>query len=237
MRMRRTLLIWAGVTYPQNMASEILAEVRTVVMGRASIVDGIVPPLVFGIGNATIGTSWAAALAVLSALMIVAGRLAMGRSLKFALTGLAGVVIAATAATWWGPDGFFIPTIAGGAATTLAILISITIRRPFVAWTSWLARDWPIGWYWHPQVRPAYTRVSWIWLAFFALKTTGQWLTIDATGWAVAFRTVAGWPALLALLILSYTLGRRFLRSLAGPSVAEFESGAPAPWEGQQAGF
>jgi hypothetical protein len=219
------------------MASEILAEVRTVVLGRASIIDGIVPPLVFGIGNATIGTSSAAALAILSALMIVAGRLAKGRSLKFALTGLAGVVIAAAAATWWGPEGFFIPSIVSGAATTLSILISIAIRRPFVAWTSWLARDWPINWYWHPQVRPAYTRISWIWLAFFALKTTGQWLTLDATGWATVFRTVAGWPALLALLIVSYTVGRRFLLALEGPSVAEFESGVPAPWGGQQTGF
>lgn len=219
------------------MPSEILAEVRSVVLGRASIVDGIVPPLVFGIGNATIGPSPAAALAILSALTIVALRMRSGRSLKYALTGLTGVVIAAAAATHWGPEGFFIPSIAGGAATTMLILISIAFRRPFVAWTSWLAREWPLEWYWHPQVRPAYTRVSWIWLVFFALKTTGQWLTIDTTGWATVYRVVAGWPALLALLIVSYLLGRRFLLTLNGPSVAEFESGAQSPWAGQQTGF
>jgi len=27
------------------------------------------------------------------------------------------------------------------------ILISIIAKRPFVAFTSWLARDWALGWY------------------------------------------------------------------------------------------
>ena len=120
---------------------------------------------------------------------------------------------------------------------TLLILLSIIIRRPFVALTSWLARDWPLDWYWHPRVRPAYTRISWIWLGFFATRTVGQWLTLEDTGWAAVYRVAAGWPALLVLLIVSYILGRRFLVAMAGPSIAEFESDEPPPWRGQEAGF
>jgi hypothetical protein len=219
------------------MGSEVLSELRAVVLGRASIVDGIVPPLVFGIGNALVSTKVAAVLAVGSALMIIAVRLQKGRSLKFALAGLFGVIAAAVSAIWLGPEGFFIPSIISGAGTTLLILISLIVNRPFVAFTSWLARDWPLDWYWHPQVRPAYTRISWIWLVFFATRTVGQWLTLEDAGWATAYRLAAGWPALLVLLIVTYTLGRRFLLVLAGPSVAEFVDDQPPPWRGQATGF
>lgn len=219
------------------MASEVFSELQAVVLGRASIVDGIVPPLVFGIANALINTETAAILAVTSALMIIAVRLQKGRSLKFALAGLFGVLAAAVSAIWLGPDGFFIPSIVSGVGATLLILVSIIVKRPFVAFTSWLARDWPLDWYWHPQVRPAYTRISWIWLVFFATRTVGQWLTLGDAGWATAYRVAAGWPALLVLLIVSFTLGRRFLLVLAGPSVVEFVDDLPPPWHGQGTGF
>jgi urea transporter len=137
------------------MASEVLSELRAVVLGRASIVDGIIPPLVFGIGNALVNTEVAAILAVSSALMTIAVRLQKGRSLKFALAGLFGVVVAAAFAIWLGPERFFIPSIISGVAMMLLILISIIAKRPFVAFTSWLARDWALDWCWHPQVRPA----------------------------------------------------------------------------------
>jgi len=129
------------------MASGVLSGLRAVVLGRASIVDGIIPPLVFGIGNALVNTEVAAILAVSSALMTIAVRLQKGRSLKFALAGLFGVVVAAASAIWLGPERFFIPSVISGVGTTLLILISIIAKRPFVAFTSWLARDWALGWY------------------------------------------------------------------------------------------
>ncbi len=130
-----------------DMASGVLSGLRAVVLGRASIVDGIIPPLVFGNGNALVNTEASAILAVSSALMIIAVRPEKGRSLKFALAGLFGVVVAATTTIWLGPQGFFIPSIISGVGTKLLILISIIAKRPFVAFTSWLARDWALGWY------------------------------------------------------------------------------------------
>lgn len=219
------------------MPSEIAAELRTVVFGRASIIDGVFPPLVFGVISALAGVTPAAIAALAIAIVIVLARLIRGNPLKFALAGLAGTLIATGAALLQGPEGFFLPAVVSGAATAAVIVVSIAARRPFVAWTSWLARNWPIDWYWHPRVRPAYTRASWWWAAFFALRALGQWLTLDSTGWATAFRVVAGWPALIGLLIVTYLAGRRRLVALGGPSVEEYSNGQPEPWVGQQSGF
>ncbi|MDF1594778.1 MAG: DUF3159 domain-containing protein [Acidimicrobiia bacterium] len=219
------------------MPSELTSELRTVVFGRASILDGIVPPIIFGVVNALTGVRMAALAALTTSILIVLARLLRGRSVKFALAGFVGVLIASLASIWKGPDGFFLPSIISGAATAVLIVISIIARRPFVAWTSWLARDWPIDWYWHPQVRPAYTTVSWMWAAFFATRSVGQWLTLENTGTATTFRVVAGWPALLVLLVATYIWGRRLLTRLAGPSVEEFAAAAPQPWTGQKSGF
>ncbi len=149
------------------MSSGVIQELRTVVFGRASIADGILPPVVFAVADATAGTVTAAVLAVVTGLAIVTVRLRSGRPVKFALAGLGGVTVAAVAALGLGPGGFFLPSVVSGAGLTMLIIISIGLGRPFVAWTSWLARSWPLAWYWHPRVRPAYTFVSWIWAGFF----------------------------------------------------------------------
>ncbi len=219
------------------MSSGVIQELRTVVFGRASIADGILPPVVFAVADATAGTVTAAVLAVVTGLAIVTVRLRSGRPVKFALAGLGGVTVAAVAALGLGPGGFFLPSVVSGAGLTMLIIISIGLGRPFVAWTSWLARSWPLAWYWHPRVRPAYTFVSWIWAAFFGLRTVGQWLTLESTSTAALYRVTTGWPALLLLLVATYVIGRRRLERLGGPSIDEFREGTPEPWAGQQTGF
>ncbi|HEU4895863.1 MAG TPA: DUF3159 domain-containing protein [Acidimicrobiia bacterium] len=220
--------------------SEIRAELRQVLFGRVALVDGIAPPLVFVAVNAIWGVFPAAFAGVVSAIAITLWRLSMGRPLRFALAGLAGVGVATALALRSGDaEDFFLPGIATGTLTSLVILGSILVRRPFVAWTSWLTRGWPLEWYWHPQVRPAYTLTSWIWLGYFVARTFLQWQLYsagDTEGLAVA-RVLLGWPGLLLLLIATYVLGRRRLDALAGPSVAEFESGQERPWAGQRSGF
>lgn len=219
------------------MLPEIASELRTVLLGRASIADGVLPPIVFGLVNAFAGPVPAAGAAVATAITIVITRLRRGNSVKFALAGLGGVAIAATAALVQGPEGFFLPSIVSAGGTAVLIVASIVARRPFVAWTSWIARDWPLSWYWHPRVRPAYTQASWIWAAFFTVRALGQWATLDDIGSATAFRVIAGWPSLIVLLVVTYSVGRRRLVRLAGPSVDEYVSREPEPWKGQQSGF
>jgi hypothetical protein len=108
-----------------------------------------------------------------------------------------------------------------------------------VAWTSYLTRRWPLGWYWHPQVRPAYSEVTLAWAFFFGVRTFLQYLLFEqgagqTLGWV---QLLTGWPAILILLLLSYLYGLWRLKNLNGPSVEEFQAGEPPPWDGQQRGF
>lgn len=210
------------------------------VAGRGGLADGVIPPLVFVVANAVWSVQVAAAAGVGSAVVIVGARLATGARLRFAVSGLAGTALAAGLAAGSGSaNTFFLPGILSGAATAVLLLVSIVVRRPAVAFTSRLARGWPLDWYWHPRVRPAYTAVSWLWAGFFGVRAAFQFSLFQAgaTEALAATRVALGWPAILALLVATYVLGRRRLARLGGPSVAEFESGDPPPWTGQERGF
>ncbi|HUF16220.1 MAG TPA: DUF3159 domain-containing protein [Acidimicrobiia bacterium] len=220
--------------------SEIREELSELVSGRVAVADGMVPPLVFVIAHEVWGVLAAAFLGVGSAVGITLWRIYRGKPVRFAVAGLGGVVVAAMLALRSGSaDDFFVPGILSGGLTSLVIVVSIAVGRPFVAWTSWLARGWPVAWYWHPRVRPAYTRASWIWLLYFAGRTLLQWRLYEAgsTELLAGARLILGWPTLLVLLVVTYVLGRRWLTGLGGPSVAEFEGGDPPPWASQSRGF
>lgn len=225
---------------PRSLSEEILSEVNQLFTGRVNIADGVVPPLAFVAVDALFGLASAAAVGLSAAVAIVVWRLMRGKPLRFAIAGLGGTLLAVAVATRSGSSaGFFLPGLISGTVTTGAIVLSNLVRRPFVAWTSWLMRGWPIEWYWHPRVMPAYLRASWIWAVFFAVRTGTQWwlFSQDATTALGVARVITGWPALLVLLVATYVLGRRWLRDLAGPSVREFEADEPPPWEGQPTGF
>ncbi len=221
-------------------AAEVREELRELVSGRVGIADGVAPPLLFVTANAIWGLTPAAIVGIGSALAITAWRLLGGRPLRFAIAGLFGTALAVVLALRSGSaEDYFLPGIISGGLTTAVIIASIAARRPFVAWTSWLTRGWPLDWYWHDQVRPAYSRASWMWAGFFGLRTAVQWLLFvseETVALGIA-RVLMGWPMLLALLIATYVLGRRWLVDLDGPSVAEFESDAAPPWNGQERGF
>jgi hypothetical protein len=118
-------------------------------------------------------------------------------------------------------------------------LASVLAGRPLVAWTSYVARRWPLAWYWHPRVRPAYSEVTLMWVAFLTLRLLLQLLLFQeqSVGTLAVIQVVSGWPATIVLLVLSYLYGTWRLRHLRGPSVEEFKAGTEPPWEGQRRGF
>ncbi len=224
----------------QATAAEIRGELRQILSGRVGIADAIIPPLLFVAVNSIWGLIPAALAGLGSSAGIVLLRLAKGRRLRFALAGLFGTLIAVGLALRSGSaDDYFLPGIISGAASALVTVASVFVGRPLVAWTSWLTRGWPLGWYWHPRVRPAYARASWLWAGFFAARALVQWglFAAENTVWLGVARVAMGWPALLVLLIATYVLGRRWLEELDGPSVAEYLSDAQPPWVGQGRGF
>lgn len=220
---------------------EIQDELRALLDGRAGIGDAIIAPLVFVLVNAVAGMPIAAYAGIVGAVIVVVYRLARRSDLQYAFSGLFGTGIAIALALRSGQaQDYFLPGIVTGAGTTVLALLSILVRRPLVAYMSWLTRQWPIEWYWHDQIRPAYTRATWLWVAFFGLRTALQgWLFVSDQTTALGFvRVATGWPGLVLLLAATFIVGRNALVSLRGPSVSDFEAAAPeSEWTGQPHGF
>lgn len=219
---------------------EILEELQSVLAGRGTVLDSLLPPVVFVILNAVLGMQ----VAIWAALGVAAGiaflRLFRRQSLRYALGGAAGVALAVLIAQLLGrAEGFFLPGIITGGLGLILCLVTVVAGRPIVAYTSHLARRWPLDWYWHPQVRPAYSEVTWLWVLVFGLRLLLQvslFQNEEVAGLAVV-QVLTGWPVTIALLIVSYLYGTWRLRRLRGPSVREFETGAQPPWDGQRRGF
>lgn len=220
-------------------ARELLEEIHAVT-GKVGLLDTILPPILFlllnGLAGFTAAMIGALGLSVLMAIL----RLRRGQSLLYALGGMGSVGLAIALALLLGrSEGFFLPGIVNGGLTVALTLVSLLIRKPIVAWTSHLARRWPLDWYWHKHVRPAYTEVTIAWLLFFALRlfwqvSIYQNQDVGKLAWVNA---LTGWPVTIILLIISYLYGTWRLALLRGPSVEEFRNGAPPPWQGQRRGF
>jgi hypothetical protein len=219
---------------------ELLDEFRTVLAGRSNLLDSIIPPILFLLVNAAFGLDVAMWTSLGVAGVITALRLYRRQPLWYAVGGIAGVALALLIARLLGrAEGFFLPNIITGALTVLICLLSVVVGRPAVAWTSYIARRWPLDWYWHPRVRPAYSEVTWLWVVFFGIRLLIQLNLFqgeDASLLAVV-NVLTGWPATIVLLVASYLYGTWRLRSLNGPSVEEFKAGLEPPWEGQRRGF
>lgn len=219
---------------------ELWEEFQAIFAGRGNLVDTIIPPIIFVLLNALASFSAALWGAMGVALLLAAARLIRRQPVRYAVGGLGGVALAVLIAQVVGrAEGFFLPNLLSGAGTIILMLISLIAGRPLVAWTSYLARRWPQGWYWHPRVRPAYSEVTWLWLVVFALRLSLQWAVLQSEEPNLLALTnlIAGWPTTIILLALSYLYGTWRLRKLAGPSVEEFKSGAEPPWTGQRRGF
>lgn len=224
----------------QSKWHELLEEIRTVFTGLNSFFDAILPPIIFLLINGLVGFQ----AAMWSALILSAGiailRIVRKQSLTYALAGVGSVAVAIGLARYLGKsEGFFLPGLISGSMTLLLTILSLVIRRPMVAWTSYIARRWPLDWYWHPQVRPAYSEVTFAWVIFFTARLLLQFALFenqDVNSLALT-NFVTGWPATILLLIFSYLYGTWRLAHLSGPSVEEYRNNVPPPWQSQRRGF
>jgi hypothetical protein len=218
---------------------ELLDEFR-LVLGKGSLLDAVLPPIMFLLVNGVFGFQAAMWASLGPAVLIFALRLRRGQSMLYALAGIGTVGLTIVIVWLLGrSEGYFLPSLVSGGMTLALALVSLLIRRPFVAWTSFLARRWPLDWYWHPRVRPAYSEVTLAWTIFFAVRLLWQVTLFQAQAASqLAFvNFMLGWPALIILLVLSYLYGTWRLGKLNGPSVEEFRTQVPPPWEGQKRGF
>jgi hypothetical protein len=224
----------------QSKWHELLDELRTVFSGRNSFLDAILPPIFFILVNSLVSFQAAMWSALAFSVVIAAVRISRKQSLVYTLAGVGSVAVAIGIAWFLGKsEGFFLPGLVSGSMTLLLTIVSLLIRRPMVAWTSYIARRWPLDWYWHPKVRPAYSEVTFAWAIFFAARLFLQFSLFenkDVNSLAVT-NFITGWPATILLLVFSYLYGTWRLTHLHGPNVDEFRNNSPAPWQGQRRGF
>ncbi len=202
--------------------------------------DAFIAPLVFVIVNALAGTRPAAAAAVAMAVALVLWRIARRQSIRYAVAGVGGTLIASAFAAYTGRgEAYFLPGAVTSAAYAAVFFGTIMWGKPAVAWTSHWTRRFPRDWYWHPRVRPAYTETTVMWGVFFLTRAgfLGRAVANEQVVEAATIRILAGWPAIIALIVVTQIYGRWRLGRLAGPSVDEFEAGVSAPWLGHQGGF
>jgi len=224
-----------------NKLKELQEELKLVLSGRgARLLDSFLPLLIFLLANALFGVNVALGAALVVAGLFAIVRIIKKESLVYALGGFGGVLLAGIFVKLSGSEsGFFLPGLISGAITVVLCTVSVVINRPLVAWTSFIARRWPLDWYWHPKVLPAYNEVTIIWAVTFSARLALEfWLyqqkAVDALG---IIKIILGWPFIVILLIASYLYGLWRLGRLEGPSVVEFKSGSEPPWEGQKRGF
>ena len=222
-------------------SKELFGEFKSVFFGKGiGLLGSILPLLIFLITYPLLGQNSA-----LWGSLIVAGIFGVIQLIKqerwiYSLGGVGSVLLAALFVKLSGSEtAFFLPgLITGGVMVGLSVL-SIAINRPLVAWSSYITRRWPLGWYWHPNVLPAYNQATMIWAAAFFIRISLEYwfYTQENVGALGAVRVFLGWPYTILLLIVSYIYGQWRLGQLEGPSVAEFNARSNPPWEGQKRGF
>jgi hypothetical protein len=220
--------------------NELLQEIKSVFSGRIPLLDVILPPLLFTLLNELLSLQESLIIALISAGAFLAYRAWKKQALGYTLSGAAITVLAGILA--WvsqSPKGFFLPGVITSGITFLLALVSIFAKRPLAGWSSHLTRGWPLDWYWHPRVRPAYNQVTWGWTVFFGLQFAiqGYFFLVGSASSLGIIQLLTGWPALIIVLAASYLYGQWRLGKLEGPGVDEYLNQSPPPWEGQQRGF
>mgnify|MGYP001396267634 FL=1 len=218
--------------------NDIRNEVKSVIGSKT--LGAILPPLVFAIANSLFGLSWGIISAVLTALLLGAVRYLKGETVKYAVGGLLGVLIASAFAYFAGnAANYFLPRIIASGFLFIAAIVTLIIGRPMAPIASHLSRGWEMSWFLRRDIKPAYAEVTVMWAVLFLTRTILQ-LRLYQGGDLIKqawMNTLLGTPATLSVLILSYIYGIWRLKRLGGPGIDEFRDNKEPPYRGQIKGF
>ncbi|MFO7729248.1 MAG: DUF3159 domain-containing protein [Spirochaetia bacterium] len=223
-----------------SLLKDIYDELKKLVFSRPGMTDLVLPPLAFLIITLTAGFYPALLVSIFMTTGFIIYRWMRKESAKRSLEGLLVTLLAfGLVFLLKREEGIILPSMLTGAVTIIAALLSIAAKRPLVAWASFMSRGWPLDWYRHPKVRPAYTETTWLWVLYFSLRLAGQIIYFQQGNMdqLVFFNFLLGWPGILTLLIITYIYGIIRLGKLGGPSVEEFKNSTAPPWKGQKKGF
>lgn len=222
----------------KNIFLEIKEEVKDLIPNNEGVFDAVIAPIFFvALANFVDLNIAIFSTGGLLVIFLIYRKLRK-QDIRFVFYGLLGSAFALFLARLQGSaSGFFLPGIVRDGAIALMGLISIIIGRPFTIYSSKTFRKWPKDWYFHPKVKPAYTKVAFIWAIYLGIKSGLQIYFFENPEILVAIKLATSNQSTLVLLVLSYIVGQRSLKNLSGPSVDEFINNSPEPWTSQQKGF
>jgi hypothetical protein len=217
---------------------EILEELTSIFKGNT--IDAIVPPLIFVLVN----NLFSLPIAIFSAVGVAAcfglTRIFKNQKSIYALTGLGGVLLAGGFALLANnATNFFLPGIISNLFFLIVMFVSIVVGRPLAALASHITRGWTLDWFLRSDIKPAYTEVTWMWLALFIMRTALQiYLYVqDSITQLVWTNLLLGLPFTIFVLVISYVYGIWRLKQLKGPGIEEFNDHKQPPYKGQTRGF
>ncbi|MGB7594270.1 MAG: DUF3159 domain-containing protein [Erysipelotrichaceae bacterium] len=222
----------------KSKGKEVLEELQSVLTGKT--LDAILPPILFILVKSFFGLYGALIGSFLLSTGFAILRYFKKQTLAYALGGMIGTsltvlyaFISANAAN------YFIPGIVSNLFVLLLSIFTLIIDKPLAAFVSHLTRGWKLEWFWRKDIKPAYREVTWMWTAFFLMRsfiqiTLFMQKSVDALVWA---NTLMGLPFTIAILVISYLYGIRRLHTLKGPGIDEFTEAKQAPFRGQTRGF
>jgi hypothetical protein len=176
--------------------------------GPLGIVESSLPAISFATGQ---DATLSATIALVIGVVLAAARVVRRQTARYALSGLAGVALAAFIVSRTGrAEDFFLPGLLMNAGYALAYLISIAIGWPLLGVFVGAATGQGMAWRDDPAAARAYSRASWIWVAMFLLRLVVQ-LPLYLAGAVVALgvaRVAMGVPLFAIAAWLSWLLLR-----------------------------
>jgi uncharacterized membrane protein len=221
-----------------NQLKDLFSEIKLIFSGKT--LDAIIPPLIFVIINGYLGLSIAIIVSLVIALVFFMYRVVSKQSFSYALFGLVGILLAGGFAfVANNATNFFLPDIITNGFILVLSIGSLIINKPIAAYLSHLTRGWTLNWFWRKDIIPAYREVTYMWTAFFLIRTIIQVVLfigndVNALLWT---STIMGLPATFLILTISYVYGIWRLKQLGGPGIDEFDAKKQPPYRGQNRGF
>lgn len=163
--------------------------------------------------------------------LMALSRLARRQTPQFALSGLAGLALAAFVVSRTGrAEDFFLPGLLLNAGYALAFLISIVVRWPLPGVLLGLVEGKGMGWRQDPAKVRTYARIAWVFVALFSLRLVVQ-LPLYLAGAVVALgvaRVAMGVPLFAVGIWIAWLMLRAHLAEEARARPVEPARPAPA---------
>jgi hypothetical protein len=182
--------------------------------GVSGLVYASVPSIAYAVVNAIASLTAAVVVAVGASAGLIVVRLLRKEPIQPAVSGLLGVVVAASIALCTGAaENYFLPGIWVSLLLAVAFALSIVVRRPLVGvvWNLLTSVDRGRQWRTDKVSRHAFDIATAVFAAVFASRfVVQQWLyDAGATGWLAFARIGVGFPLLAVALLVMYWAVRR----------------------------